>query len=210
MRADDHHAFTLIEILVAIAILGILMTIVYRSFAGTAMVVQEISVKADVHHTVRVIFARLLEELAATDWPQDRMTAVFVGLEGNHTDRRGDFLRFRSRAHVRKFEDARESEFHVVSYAVEGRVLIRREEHNPLSVSGTTVQTDELRGVAELNFRYWDGANWRDGWDAARVGRLPSAVLIELTLEHPHGEPGIFVTTVALPLGAVVPAGGVR
>jgi type II secretion system protein J len=203
MRADNENGFTLIEVMVAVAVMGIVLLVAYRSIGTTSEAVQHVSKTADIHHTARVILGRLAEELVSADWTEDSRDAVFIGVDGNEDGRPTDSLRFRSRAHVRTVADARESDLNVVGYSLHNRTLLRQEEHNLLSLSDMTADRGEISGVSSLNFRYWDGTGWRDDWDAVRAKGLPVAVLIELSMADSSAGAGTFTTMVNLPLGRV-------
>ena len=193
--------FTLIEVLVSIAILAVLVHLVYQAFANTANVVGQVSARADLDHRARVIFSRLVEELVASDWQTGNARTVFLGFDGMEGGRGADTLRFSSRSHFRAEQDARESDLNLLAYGLEAGALVRREELNPFSVTDRTVEREELaHGVAAFNLRYWDGADWRDSWDAGRAKALPSAMLVELSLEEPPDGVRRFMTMVTLPL----------
>ena len=205
MHAEQENGFSLIEVMVALAVVGIILLLAYRSIGNTSEAVQQVSESADVQHTVRVVLGRLAEELISADWTDEPRDTLFLGVDGNEEGRPADSLRFRSRAHVRKAVDARESDLNVLDYSLQNKTLIRREEHNVLSLSEATVESDEISGVASLNVRYWDGTVWRDDWDAKRAKGLPVAVLLELAMEGPFSRLETFTTMVSLPLGRAIP-----
>ncbi len=201
MRADNENGFTLIEVMVAVAVMGIILLVAYHSISATSETVQQVSNAADIQHSARVILGRLAEELVSTDWSEDSRDAVFIGVDGNDDGRPADSLRFRSRAHMRSGQDARESDLNVLVYTLHNKKLLRQEEHNLLSLSDATLERDEILGVASVNFRYWDGSAWRDDWYAERAKGLPVAVLIELSMESSSARLTTFTTMVNLPLG---------
>ncbi len=192
--------FTLIEVLVSIAILAVLAHLVYQAFADTADVVRQVSARADLDHRARVIFSRLGEELVASDWQTGNARTVFLGTDGMEGGRAASTLRFSSRSHFRGEPDVRESDLNLLAYGLEAGALVRREEGNPFSITDRTVEREELApGVAAFTLRYWDGTDWRDSWDAGRAKALPSAVLVELSLEAPSEGARRFMTMVTLP-----------
>lgn len=191
--------FTLLELLVAAAIVATILVLAYKTVESTAETMRRVSAEADVQHLARVIYARLADELIAADWEQGNARTVFVGGDGMRDGRPADTLRFSSRAHVRTQPDAPESDLNVVAYELEGGTLVRREERNPMSLSDRSVETEEFaRGVAGFNLRYWSGSEWRETWDAARANALPAAVLVELALMDPLEGERRFLTTVRL------------
>ena len=192
--------FTLLEILVSVAVLAIVLSLVFKAFDTTAETVRQVSARGDRYHLVRVIYSRLSEELIAADWEKGNRRTVFVGLDGTQGVRPAGMLRFSSRAHVRTEPEVPESDLNLLVYELRGGTLLRREERNPLSLSDRSVETDALaRGVTEFSLRYWDGSAWRESWDAAALQDLPSAVRIELAFQDAAGDRQRFVTMVTLP-----------
>ena len=64
------------EILTAITILAIVMTLVYSAFGRTADTIQRVSSRADVQHKASVIFSRITEEIVAADWESGNMRTI--------------------------------------------------------------------------------------------------------------------------------------
>lgn len=205
MRPDNQKGFSLIEVMVAVAVTGIILLLAYRSIGNTSEAVQQATDSADLQHTVRVILGRLAEELVSADWTEETRDVLFLGVDGNEAGRPADSLRFRSRAHAGRTPDARESDLNVLDYSLHNKRLMRREEYNLLNLTEATMESDEISDVASLNVRYWDGTAWRDNWDATRAKGLPLAVVIELAMEGSLARQETFTTMVSLPLGRVAP-----
>jgi hypothetical protein len=60
---------------------------------------------------------------------------------------------------------------------VDGRV--GRAVSDPSETGLNAILADEVRAV---QFRYFDGGDWRDAWDSDAAGRLPRAVEVVLLL----------------------------
>ena len=199
--AKDAGGFTLVEILTAITILAIVMTLVYSAFGRTADTIQRVSTRADVQHKARVIFSRITEEIVAADWEAGNTRTIFVGNNGLVGNRSVGTLRFSSRSHVQIRPETAESDLNLIAYWLSNGALLRREERNLLSLTDRTVETEELtQGVAGFDLRYWDGQEWQDAWDASKRKNLPAAVLVELSLETAEGPTERFVSMVTVPL----------
>src|SRR6185295_6294950 len=61
--------------------------------------------------------------------------------------------------------------------------LFHREETNPLSTTEASMEEyDIAEGLKELNVRFFDGAEWSDGWDSTVKKGLPQAVEVKFVL----------------------------
>ena len=100
MHADQQNGFSLIEVMVAVVVVGIILLLAYRSIGNTSEAVQQVSESANLQHTVRVVLRRLAEELVSADWTEETRDTLFLGVDGNEEGRPADSLRFRSRAHT--------------------------------------------------------------------------------------------------------------
>src|SRR5207247_5613215 len=93
--------FTLLEILVSVAVLAIVLSLVFKAFDTTAETVRQVSARGDRYHLVRVIYSRLSEELLAAAWEKGNRRTVFVGVDCTHGIRPAGKLGLRSRRQVR-------------------------------------------------------------------------------------------------------------
>ena len=119
----------------------------------------------------------------------------FEGVDG--TDDRGhpgDDVRFFSVAdsplHAAANGDVKSMELAVQTAPNGDHLLVRRVVRNLLTQTATPNPDVEVlcRGVGGFNVRYYNGANWLDGWDSTQQDNtLPAAVEVTLTLERPAG-----------------------
>jgi hypothetical protein len=49
-----------------------------------------------------------------------------------------------------------------------------------------------------MNFKFFDGTEWVDEWDAGKLDMLPYAVEVELTFLLPSAERRVFTTMVSV------------
>jgi general secretion pathway protein J len=214
-----HSGFTLIEVVVAIAILAVVMTIVYGAFSRSADVTRETAEVTDRVRQVQIITERLVDELSAAYWfdePSQQASASseargrFVGVKdtASNDEERRDRLEWTTFAHRRYVGDRPESDAAEVAYRVEpapgeswGR-LVRDEQVNLLADGGWAVNTDELAdGVSAFRLRYLARGEWVDEWDAAQRKGLPDAVEVTVALAGSGAAPAQRVRTIVpLPL----------
>jgi general secretion pathway protein J len=181
------RGFTLIEVLLAVAILAVILTMVYASFDQTSRLNADVSQVSDQYRMARLALVKISDELMSAYAFDDDATTHFTGTDGVTPDGRdADTLSFTSLARAIP-EGLPASDQDQVDYRLEGGKLIHDETLNPLGTGGANVEDFPLaEGLAGFKLRYRNPSDgtWRDGWDPAEgVKGLPSAV--EVTLEFP-------------------------
>ena len=230
MCGENRYGFTLLEILIAIFIFAVVLSIIYSAFLGTSRVINETEEEAEIYSMARITLDRMLDDLESLYVPQnpaeptepdsDKVTgADFVGEDKELDGRPADSLRFMSRAHIVFSEEDRPSGTAAIEYYVkesddeeEGEephfVLFRSDtpelEEVPGKGTGGLVLCEKL---VSIDFTYYDAeGDEHDSWDTtaeAFEGRIPSMVSISLELENTRDPeaPYKFFTTVAIPMG---------
>ncbi|MEW6324718.1 MAG: prepilin-type N-terminal cleavage/methylation domain-containing protein, partial [Nitrospirota bacterium] len=99
-KKNNQHGWTLLELLLAIALLALVAVIVYGSFRATVGAIERSATQSAPAREARVMLARLADELAAADWSEDREGTLFVGISDEIDGRPADRLQFTSRSHV--------------------------------------------------------------------------------------------------------------
>ncbi|MBN2494037.1 MAG: prepilin-type N-terminal cleavage/methylation domain-containing protein [Deltaproteobacteria bacterium] len=216
MRAlrDRRGGFTLLEIMIAIAILGIVMSLIYGSFARTFEVRDFVSRVQERYHSVRVAMERMARELSMAFIYDCRELDTPTGERHFWTTfkvvPRGkmDEITFCSFAHLRLFRDVDESDQSEISYYSQEdpedaskNNLIRREKTR---IDGRPGEGGEemvlCPDIESLNFELWDEVDqdWVEEWDCSQMERqnqLPRMVRITMTVVDEHGEEIPFTTT---------------
>ena len=155
--------FTLIEVLIALSILAIAMTILYSTFATSA------------------VTARVVDERA------DELSSLAGALDTLSHEVRGAYEAFSGRKRTITFtamtpfqEDAR-PRVQTVSYGLEDGRLLRKVM--PPGLDATAPRTFLLlEEVADLSFSFFDGTRWTDEW--ATSGRLPAGVRVTFSYKQ--------------------------
>jgi general secretion pathway protein J len=183
----DQRGFTLIEILLAVAILAIIMGMVYAAFDQTSRLAGHVDEVSEEYRAARLALARISDELMSTYVFEKDSTTRFVGEDGVGPDGQdADTLSFTSRSRAIP-EGVPASAENALDYHLEGDRLMHVETLNPLGTGAGNVQSFPLaEGLAGFKLRYRNPSDgtWRDGWNPeAGVEGLPSAV--EVTLLFP-------------------------
>jgi general secretion pathway protein J len=207
------RGFTLVEILIAIFILGIVMSTVYASYTGTFRIIRETQGDAEIYGMARNALDRMVRDLQSAA----RWRGAFTFLTNSVTLGKRDFLRltFRSAAHVTFSEREVPGGISVIEYRVEegtekeGYVLIRgdnlyRDPGKAEPIPGGYILCDR---VDALTYLFYDEAGKEyQSWDSgsqteAQRNRAPTGVLIRLSIVNAADKerPYRFTTRVRIP-----------
>jgi general secretion pathway protein J len=196
LRTPNSEGFTLIEVLLALAILALVVTIVYMAFSTTSVNVERAEAARDETDLARALISRLSSDIAnAYCRTSQSATTFFFGKKEEAEEEgkryRRDSLALTTLTNWRR-PDTKESELWEVGYFFRekpdgsGSVLMRREKRElnkdvPPLEGGMEY---ELTGrVRELRLRYLVNKKWQDDYGGSRCSGLPTAVEIALTLE---------------------------
>lgn len=217
--------FTLVEVLIAIAILAMISTLLFTSFSSLKRSKDGVRRVSERHREGRMAISRISRELQSAyiskhlppDINQAVVRTAFIGTEGAPADR----IDFNAFVHRRLDRDARESDQVELSYLgmaneTERGVfdLVRRVnprlDHEPekggrLQVLATDIDLFDLRYLDPLT------GMWAEEWDSTesikQFERMPLQVRVLLVLnggarggEGRARDPLTFVTKVSMPL----------
>jgi general secretion pathway protein J len=215
MSSRRQHGFTLVEIMLALALMAFLTSLLWGTFAQTAKVKKRIEQAQDRTHTVRVALMRMSREIemafvSASEaiGTQDRRT-MFSGSAHNDFDE----LRFSWFGHQRMRADAPEGDTALVTYFsqpdpddalltnIMRRETRRLESKDPKLIPGETYIL--CPAVSRLKFAYYDykQKDWREEWDTTKADGqtyLPTQVRISLTVLDERGMPITFTSIARL------------
>jgi prepilin-type N-terminal cleavage/methylation domain-containing protein len=211
-RALD-SGFTLIEILIAILILGIVLTTIYASYTGTFRIIKETEYDAEVYGIARSALDRFSRDLQSVAlWNGSftfKTTSHYLG------NRAFVHLLFRSAAHVSFSENEAPEGVAVIEYRIEegtakeGYALWRSDSLYRDPGKEEPAASGYLLGerVEDLTWLFYDEKgkeydNWDSGGDSeAQKKRAPTSVLIRLSFvnEANRERPYLFSTRVHLP-----------
>jgi general secretion pathway protein J len=221
MRAPvSNRGMTMIEVLVAMAIVTMMMLGVWRSFSATVTATEMTTDIQERYSTVRNAMDRMAAEISTAYLSFNRNPAeprFFTFFEGRQ-EGRADSVTFSSFGHLRVRRDANESDQTVIQYFLEqdpddsSRTHLYRRETKRL----TGDRPEDLRrfapayvlceDVESLEFEYWDPTRlewleeWRTTVTEGQPDRLPPRVRIKLGIMNADREIQYFVTQTVLPM----------
>jgi prepilin-type N-terminal cleavage/methylation domain-containing protein len=212
----NNKGYTLIEILVAMLILGIVLSTIYASYTGTFRIIGEIQYDAEVYGMARSTLDRMARDFqSAALW---RGAFTFKTKSYTMGDREFTRVIFRSTAHIAFSDNEPPDGISVIEYGVEagkdegkeGYTLLRIDSlyRDPEKESSPTDGFLLCNRVETLTYTFYDETGKEHGsWDsgtnnvAAQKNRFPAAILIRLSMinEADSKRPHRFMTRVRLP-----------
>jgi general secretion pathway protein J len=226
-RRPENAGFTLLEIMLAILVLGMVVAMVSLTLSGSMKAIDATMDQGDVYYRAQVAIERIREDLAAAVLPED---VEFVGTRKERAGSRADELSFASMAHLVFDPENGQPGMGIIGYAVrpdhddEQQLLLLRTDvlYRPQAEGAgrrtdageAFLLTDRLRSVQfsfiDRNGEELEAWNTRIESGAEKTGRrLPVAVSCRLEFWiNPDEETTVsFETTVVLPV-ALIGAGG--
>ncbi len=206
------RGMTLMEVLLALAIVSTMMLLAWSTIQATAQVKVSVEDFQSRNHEIRVAMARMNKDLSsayisANENPNltERRT-LFKGKSSGTVDD----LRFSSLAHRPLWANANESEQTLIVYSAERDPddpsvtnLLRRESRRLSNQPWKSEPADVdilLSDVEQVSFEYWDwkDKSWKKRWDTTgadgQKNRLPSRVKITVEIENDNGKTRKYVS----------------
>ncbi len=216
-RLPAHHScprgFTLLELLIAISILGIVLTTIYAAYSGVLTNIRELGDDSRVYQMARVTLDRMSRDLTSLQRSKDAF--VLQSEDGSIGKRSFGAVTFWSAAHLVFDEGA------VPGFPAEISYFVREDKNGGFSLwrSDVARAKPDLNKKAEggiiicqnlqaLNFKFYnESGEEQDSWDTessseSQKGRPPAMVQIELILANSRGadKPYRFSTKVFIPV----------
>jgi general secretion pathway protein J len=201
--------FTLIEIMLAMAVLAFITAMMWGSFSQTATNKRALEAAQERVHTARVALMRMSRELemayVATEQTTGAYTRTFLTASSQATV---DELSFSTFAHQRLRGGLAESDSTVVTYygardPDDARItnLMRRETRRLQAEDPKTLAGESYvlcPDVARVKFSFYNHTKkeWENDWDTHTPGvdTLPTHVRISLTVFDERGEEVTYAT----------------
>jgi general secretion pathway protein J len=211
------RGFTLLEVMIAVAVLSLIGALTWQSFDGAYALKQRVETAEERDQSVRGALDRIVREVSMTflsehyDHKRFRERPTFFKLKDG---RREAVLTVTSFAHQRLHVDAKESDQAIFEYRLErddsGRSsLFRRVK---AQIDEEPERGGEKAVLAENVLRFsvqaWDPKDreWRDEWDSNSPQRtggalIPPRVRVAITVNDEQGTERTWTTQARLMLG---------
>jgi general secretion pathway protein J len=215
-RRGSAAGLTLIEVLVAVAVLSMLSMTIWAATSQTARTRDIVEANHDRMHQVRIAFDMLARDLASAFLSMHRSPleathdTVFIARDHGDEDR----LDFASFTHQRRYLDVNETDQCEVGYFVAPDPAISK-RYNLVRREAPLLDLDPLAGgqylilvedVVAFDLQYFDMAmnEWQDEWDTTEMtdeaGFLPHQVRVRLVIHDRNGEEQVYGTQLPIPM----------
>ena len=194
---------TLLEVMIAVAILVIMMSLAWKTIANTSESKKVFEKYEERNHELRMALGRIVHDFESAylskneDPNASHPRTMFIAKTGSKLPE----IRFSTLGHRVLWADANESEQTVISYVAHndpehsGVVdWVRREQRRPSNLQPSEEAADydilvhDIAG-AKLEFWNWKTVQWQDTWDTTQSdgqkGWLPGRVRITITTKGP-------------------------
>lgn len=205
-RRDAQAGLTLIEVMIASAVMVMMMTLAWRTISNTSDARRSSATYQERNHELRLALGRAVADFEAAyiskneDTNASHPRTMFVAKTGSRVPQ----ISFSTMGHRVLWADANESEQTVITYMAHdakdrpGEVdWIRAERRRPsnLPPEEEPAEYDILaRNIDKVEIEFWNWKNleWQDSWDTTQSdgqrGWLPSRVRITLTVKGAEGK----------------------
>ena len=203
---NKQHGFTLLELIVAMAIMALMLAILYQTFNNTIRSTEIAYEENEIYGMAHMGFQVMTDELQSAFWASDRTDTRFIGSP--------DSLEYTALSRHRYGEATQGPDLALLRYYLETAppeygedhqlILFHEEETNLLTLSSGTLQRMELgERIKELGLSYFGEEGWIDYWDAGEIGKLPKAVEIRLVFKDKYHHEHEFFTRVEIPIATL-------
>jgi len=223
LSRTKESGFTLLEIMLAISILGLVVAMVTSSLSASIKAIDATIEQGKLAYQAQVAMERITEDLSSAlltnDWE-------FLGEEGSSNGDQGILLSFSSLAHLVFDPENDNPGVGRISYAVQtdqqhaGHLLLLRSDvlqrpkgdGNEDDEVEAFLLTDRLRSISFTYYDHlgesqknWDTTAEEDNEEAKAQRRLPAAVScqMEFWVDQEEQQTQTFQTTVFLPFGFI-------
>lgn len=218
---NAQHGFTLLEVLLAMTVLGVVMAMLSLSLSGSMRLVESTEQEEEILTMAQTAMRRITEDIASAFWTREE---PFLGTRMLEAGHRADRLDFCSLAHLVFNPDKQQPGPARIGYRLENDeedrrkyrlvrsdepLLPGREVPERTATAPAFVLAENLRS---LQFTYFDRQgqemdNWQaefDEQDPRGQEKLPAAVhcILEFWVDADQETVRIFSTRVVLPVGA--------
>jgi len=213
-RSSTHRGprgFTLIEMMLAIGVLALILTMLASSFNTIAHSKVHAEGRLMVDREGRALLWQLTKELrnaVQTPYTQSNVALLGNGRMGNGAPIDTITMSTFSGGHRRAITGMTPET--IVTYNLtpnpdqQGCYMLQRSQQSGLLTNTVAQQSMVLAdNILSLHFRYFDGQKWDESWDSSSMPRgtqLPIAVAIQIQMAAPGGRVMDFATQVTVPM----------
>lgn len=218
---DHHKGFTLLEILMAISIFAIVITLAYGSYRATFRIIDATEAQAEISTKASIAMDRIVSDLGSLYLGS---SGFLQGKSQTLGSRAADTMRFTSTAHLVLNRNEQAAGYATISYTVEEDPATRELRLFRLDQAFRPVEDEEPEtrrglllcdGLQEVKFTYHGNRQeGQDSWDSKEIEKgdsdaqkLPQRIEISLLFTNPVVEDATLRFTTGVTFPGTTPAG---
>ncbi|MEJ2701569.1 MAG: type II secretion system protein GspJ [Sedimentisphaerales bacterium] len=206
-ESSDKNGFTLVELLIALALIATILSMVYGSYFATSRSAQACEAGMDMCRQGQAVLdqmARQIRGAYAGTRPADVNSgpsdvrkeetvrqAAMSYFTGASDAPKGEILRLVTTNGSREQKNKPVKGLFKVAYRFDkgsGTLLVTQSRFTAAAKkTGPERWKTAAKGVEYLNLEFFDGRQWRRRWESSKERRLPSAVRMDIGLRNEDG-----------------------
>lgn len=183
---SSNRGFTLLEILIAVALLGILSAALYGSYFTVLRARDRAADGMEARRELGATLDLLRREVASARFNRSDARLRFVVEDRDNFGKPASRMEFTTLAPPSN-QGAPESGVMAVSYQMtekDRRSILTRKEQDLFFQSATVTAYPQMESLSAFLVECYDGSKWVRSWDTALNGTLPKSVRITLRQEE--------------------------
>jgi prepilin-type N-terminal cleavage/methylation domain-containing protein len=209
-----NRGFTLVEVLIAAAILALIVSMLYVAFASSVKTMEIGTQGGEIYRKAGVVLNRMAQEISCARLPSEEEEAstqyAFIGEDKTEDGVPQDTLTFISTALPLQgpSRGIKQIGYYIAPDAVTDKLSLFMKENTTPSLGNSAENAGKgmllAEGIEGLDFTYYDsqGREWKR-WDTTTPvfdNKLPQLVRISIFFKDDKGEPLSLTTTAYIPL----------
>ncbi len=192
-----NFGFTLIEVMIAIALSALLLVTVYSTYFSLARTIDSTTQSQELLENGRVLLEMLKRDLRGVTGGQFALIGTSQQIDGKPVTDIEFVTSSRSSTNPLMWSKVAYS---LIQDDQGQKILIRKEAKNPnddVNLLGKAFEVSRMVSAFQLTF--FDGTEWQEKWDSRATGKLPKQVRIVVEISDANKNSKTFTAEESLP-----------
>ncbi len=186
--------FTVIEIIIAVALSALLLTVVYYTYFSIDRTIGAATEDQDALETGRILSELIKKDIRGISPSRSVLVGKNEVVDGSSL---GKIEFVTSAGPPTDAHKLRRIGYALITDEEGGKILVKKEStdlNDPLDSSASAPRVFEVsRIVKGFQLQFFNGTDWTDGWDAGSAGALPTQIRVTIDVANAKGHEKRFV-----------------